>query len=277
VNRLNDSAYQANTLVPRQGAKVVVAFVDQAMLMNHELQKRFYKDPTSIADIMDFRKAQAKVRGMLITDALDQPPLISAIVIEQAEMTHFSEGASDKPATIEGYIVGKNLTGSSIELENPPDSLEIKQKGRAESNRLYFRLTSHKAVLPGSAGGVLNFVVVRSNDVAKQSFSVSYTIAEPTLTDIKPRSIKQGDPETEFTLTGTGFVKGLFSVTGCERIKVKDPAWQSDKEIKIKIEVPAEAAKGPCELRVKNGDNFVSGPQTLTIEKAKEKDKEKEN
>src|SRR6185295_2274686 len=113
MNRLNDTAYQANTLVPKQGSKVAVAFLDQALLMDIELRKRFVKDPMAVADIVDFRKAAAKVHGMLITDALDQPPLISAIEINEEQTKHFL----DEPATVEGIIVGKNLTDARVQLE----------------------------------------------------------------------------------------------------------------------------------------------------------------
>jgi hypothetical protein len=251
----------------------MVAFLDQAMLMDRELQKRFYKDPMSIADLIDFRKAKARVKGMLITDVLDQPPFINTVEIDLAQRQHFSE----RPVAVEGRVIGKNLTGASIQIESAstniklPASVKVERKGVPESNELAFTITSDE---PISRDVVLNFVVVKKNDVAKYPFQVSYTIPVPALADINPPSIKQGVPETVVTLTGAGFVKGLFSVTGCERIKIKDPAWQSEKEIKIKIEVPADAAKGACELRVKNGENFMSGPQTLTIEKAKDKEKE---
>jgi hypothetical protein len=60
----------------------------------------------------------------------------------------------------------------------------------------------------------------------------------------------------------------LFSVTGCEGIKIKDPVWQSATEIKVKVDVLADAVTGPCKIQVKNGDNFVSGPKVVTIDKA---------
>ena len=255
MNRLNDSAYQSNTLVPKQGAKVMVAFVDQAMLMDRELQKRFYKDPMSIADIIDFRNAKAKVRGMLITDVLDLPPLISAIVIGDDQRTHFT----DIPATIEGTIVGRNLTGAGIQIDNK--GMEIKLKGTPESTRLAFILTAKEPVLPGS---FLNFVVIRKDDVAKLPFPVSYTIPVPTLVKIAPETLKPGD--TDVTLTGADFIKSLLKVTSCDAIKIKDSDWQSPTEIKLKVDIPANAATGPCNIQVKHGDNIVSASKPLTIE-----------
>jgi putative Ig domain-containing protein len=257
LHRLNDSAYQANTLVPKQGAKVMVAFVDQAMLMDRDLQKRFYKDPMSIADIMDFRNAKARVRGMLITDVLDLPPLISAVVIGEDQRAHYT----DSPATIEGTVVGRNLAGAGIQIDNK--GMEIRLKGTPESTRLTFILTAKEPILPDS---VLNFVVVRKDDVAKQPFPVSYTIPVPTLDTIAPEKLKQGDADKEVKLTGDSFVKSLLKVTGCDAIKIKDPVWQSATEIKIKVDIPDDAATGSCKIQVKNGDNLVSAAKPLTIE-----------
>lgn len=257
MNRLNDSAYQANTLVPKQGAKVMVAFVDQAMLMDRELQKRFYKDPMSIADIMDFRKAKAKVRGMLITDVLDLPPLISAVVIGDDQRAHFT----DIPATIEGTIVGRNLTGAGIQIDNK--GMEIKLQGTPESTRLSFILTAKEPILPGS---FLNFVVIRKDDVAKLPFPVSYTIPVPTLGKIAPEAVKPGEANIKVTLTGADFIKSLLKVTSCDAIKVKDTNWKSPTEIEIDVDIPADAATGPCNIQVKNGDNVVSAPKPLKIE-----------
>ncbi len=269
ANRLNDNAYQTNTLIPPKESRAMVAFLDMSMLLlDRELRNRFYKDPLSIADIIDFRRAKAEVSGILITDVLDQPPLISAVVIRDDQKAHFS----DKPAKFEGTIVGRNLTGSSVRIDNKGMTIEV--KGTPESNRINFEVKSDEPILPGT---VLTFAVVRKDDVAKQDFPVSYMIAIPTLDKISPDTLKRGDSDKEITLTGKNFSKGLFRVTGCDGIKVKESTWQSETEIKIKIDVLADAERGPCQLRVKNGDNFVSGPQTLTIQKAKPEEKGQEN
>jgi hypothetical protein len=101
------------------------------------LPQPFYSDQMAIADIIDFRKVGAKVHGMLITDVLDQTPLISAIVIAEEQRKHFL----DKPAAIEGTVIGRNLTGASIQLENAHTGVEVKVKGVPENNRLKFTVT----------------------------------------------------------------------------------------------------------------------------------------
>jgi hypothetical protein len=260
LNRLNDSAYQTNTIIPKQGSKVIVAFVDQSHLMDHELRQRFYKDPAAITDIIDFRKAVAVVQGMLITDILEQAPFISTVVINDDQRLHFV----DKPASIEGTIVGKNLTGASIQLEDAPAGAEVKVKGIPESNRLNFILTSTNPILPGT---ILHFVVVKNNDVHRYSYQVPNVINVPMLDSIIPNKLEQGNIDKELTLKGTNFIKSLFSVTGCEAINIKSVVWQSSTEIMLKVDVPADAATGPCKLQVKNGDGFVSGSQTLSINK----------
>ena len=48
MNRLSDSAYQANTLVPQKHSKVIVAFIPQGIFLSKEQQRRFFDDPTSL-------------------------------------------------------------------------------------------------------------------------------------------------------------------------------------------------------------------------------------
>src|SRR6185503_4946953 len=48
MNRLSDSAYKSNTLVPKQQAKVLVAFIPQAIFLSRQERDMFMKDPTSL-------------------------------------------------------------------------------------------------------------------------------------------------------------------------------------------------------------------------------------
>jgi hypothetical protein len=48
MNRLSDSAYQANTLIPQKHSKVIVAFIPQGIFLSKEQQRRFFDDPTSL-------------------------------------------------------------------------------------------------------------------------------------------------------------------------------------------------------------------------------------
>jgi hypothetical protein len=77
MNRLSDSAYQANTLVPRQQAKVLVAFVPQAIFLDKKQRKLFWDDPTQLfnesATQIDFRRTEALVSGSFIVELANLP------------------------------------------------------------------------------------------------------------------------------------------------------------------------------------------------------------
>ncbi len=90
LNRLNDSAYKSNTLIPKEQAKVLVAFIPQAMFMNDEQRKLFKKNPVNLAEHptlgIDFRRAEAFVDGNFITEVEDMPPVVSGVQIEREEL-----------------------------------------------------------------------------------------------------------------------------------------------------------------------------------------------
>jgi hypothetical protein len=66
--RLHDSAYVANTLVPEQQAKVVVVFLPQRIFMTNAQRKRFWKEPVSVFNEVDFRLAEIVVDGNFIVE-----------------------------------------------------------------------------------------------------------------------------------------------------------------------------------------------------------------
>ncbi len=48
MNRLSDSAYSTNAIVPKQQSKVVAIFLPQAIFLNREQRKEFWNDPTTL-------------------------------------------------------------------------------------------------------------------------------------------------------------------------------------------------------------------------------------
>jgi hypothetical protein len=66
LNRLNDSAYLANTVVAKQQAKVIVIFIPQPYLLTRKQQKQYYKDPESVYGCPDLRLLEANVDGNFI-------------------------------------------------------------------------------------------------------------------------------------------------------------------------------------------------------------------
>ncbi len=67
MNRLNDSAFLANTIVGKQQAKVLVMFIPQPYLLSKKQQKMYYSEPESIYNCVDLRLLDANVNGNFIT------------------------------------------------------------------------------------------------------------------------------------------------------------------------------------------------------------------
>jgi hypothetical protein len=261
LNRLNDSAYQTNILVPKEGAKVVVAFLDQAMFMGKELRKKFYDDPMTIVPMIDFRKAVPNLYGIMITDALDQPPFVTQIVISTSQM----EGFLKAPSTVEGQIIGRNLIGAEIELSNPPDGVSIAKKETPDNNSLLFTIDVKQQV-PNETR--LHFVLKKKGEIVKQDFDVSYETLPPRVISISTEELLQGDKDRTVTINGSNFVDGVTKVE-IEKQNGDIEIKQSVKtdEIELKVTVKDDAKEGVRKLTVTNGMGLNLAVRTITVKK----------
>lgn len=262
LNRLNDSAYQTNILIPKEGAKVVVAFLDQAMFMGKDLRKKFYDDPMTIVDKIDFRRAIPNLYGIMVTDALDQPPFVTQVVISTSQM----EGFLKAPSQVEGQIIGRNLIGAEIELSNPPDGVSIQKKGTPDNNSLLFTIDVKKQV-PNETR--LRFVLKKQNELVKQDFDISYVTLPPRVSSISLDELLQGDKDRTVTIKGSNFVDGVTKVEIEKQngdIETKQTV-KSNEEIELKITVKDDAKEGVRKLTVTNGTGLNSAVRTITIKK----------
>lgn len=209
LNRLNDTAYRSNTLIPKQQARVLVAFVPQTLFMNKRQRKLFRDDPTQLFapgpenqgkyPRIDFRRAQAVIDGNFITEVENLPLATTSVVIDPAEMKKFQ---NDKPE-VKGYISGRSLANSKIRfLNQEPEGLTIEEESTTD-NRLFFKITSAKPVPPGTP---LSIEVSKGDSVQVTATTVNYIPDLPTLTAINPAEGQQGESEIVVSLTGTNFI-----------------------------------------------------------------------
>jgi hypothetical protein len=73
LNRLNDSAYLANTIVGKQQAKVLVMFVPQSYFLTKSEQKDFYNNPEKVYGCVDVRLLAANVDGNFVAAVSGTP------------------------------------------------------------------------------------------------------------------------------------------------------------------------------------------------------------
>lgn len=262
MNRLNDSAYQANTLIPARHSKVMVAFLPQAIFLNKDQREKFWNEPTQLFNAgLDFRKAQAYIDGDHITSIANIPPIISGVVFNVDEVQK-SENA--KPV-IKGYIVGRFLSGTNLDLEPVPDGLSIEKDGDPTADRYNFILKSNKPIPPGTS---LNFVVSNAQGKSAYSKSLSYQPDPPTLTGTIPTPAT-GRQNTSVTLTliGTNFIPGpgktRVNIEGSD-VVVSQPVDVVGTSLKVNISIGKNAATGPRNLAVAN-DNSESAPLIFTV------------
>lgn len=211
MNRLSDSAYQSNSLVPKQQAKVIVAFVSQAMFLNKEQRDLIWKDPTSLFNEtsdkrIDFRRTVAVVRGDFITELSNLPPSIVAVQFDDDELKKFQV---DKPV-VKGYLTGRFSPEVKINLLNQePEGLSIKLDGAPSNNKLKFIIESDR---PVSTDTLLTFEVANEQAVQTTSRRIHYKVDAPTITEIKPAEGVRGTASLTVQITGTNFTRGKTEV-----------------------------------------------------------------
>src|SRR5262249_54868015 len=146
VNRLNDVAYEANSLVPRQQAKVIVVFVPQPFYMDKQQMRQFYDDPGSLQEALKILAAVIDVEGTFVEELEGQTPLVTGHIIDGAESEKFQ---NDKPE-VHGIITGKFLSGAKIGFSGQaPTGMTVTVKDTPTFNNLEFILTSDHPVPPG--------------------------------------------------------------------------------------------------------------------------------
>jgi hypothetical protein len=289
MNRLSDSAYKSNSLVPKQQAKVLVAFIPQAIFLTTEQRKKFWNDPTSLypenlpapsptpssaaspwpygPPSVDFRKAIALVDGSFITEVENLPPLVTGVRVDPSQALEFMK---PRPV-VEGYITGQYLRESDIDLLNPPEGMEVVLKGKPDNNRLYFTVRSDRPVPRGS---VLNFRVFNNQGSQTITMAVTFMPPVPTLEEPdEPLEGVKGGADVELELTGKNIIQDVSAlvIDSASGVTMSDitftPGDGGITTIKATLKM-ANANVGDYKIRVLNGTtesnkiNFKVKPAT---------------
>jgi hypothetical protein len=274
MNRLSDTAYKSNSLVPKQQAKVLVAFIPQAIFLTSEQRKKFWNDPTSLypenlpapspspspspassmgagPPSVDFRKAIALVEGSFITEVQNLPPLVTGVRIDPAQALEFLKS---RPV-VEGFITGQYLRDTDIDLLSPPEGMDVVLKGKPDNNRLYFTIRSDR---PVPRGTVLNFRVFNNQGSQTITMSVTFMPPVPTLEEPDtPLEGVQGGGDVEVELTGQNLITDVSKlvIDPASGVTVSDQSViaGADGVTKIKATLKmANAKEGDFKIRVLN-------------------------
>jgi hypothetical protein len=267
MNRLSDSAYKTNTLVPRQQAKVMVAFISQPLFMGKELRNKFAKDPSSIWQLIDFRQADAVVDGSFIEQIENLPPLVTDVQFEAAELAKFQDAEPE----IKGKIIGRGLSKADVKLLGPvPAGLSLALDGTPADNELHFIIHSTRPVPPDTT---LNYVVSSTQGSQTISRVLGYVAKPPTLTKIDPPEVGSDSDEISVQVEGTNFLPDInvnsFRFVGPGGISVADVAFESATKLVLTVRI-REGASGKRSLLL-IGSNGTSNSIPFVVKEPEEK------
>jgi archaellum component FlaG (FlaF/FlaG flagellin family) len=259
MNRLNDSAYASNTLVPKQSAKVMVAFLPQAVLLDSRLRAIFWKEPTECFKEVDFRSIVGLVDGSFIeekTESLEQS--LTSVEITEAEMQKFSTANFE----VKGRILGDHLDGSEVKLKEPA-GIDLTVDG-TEEKAIAFTL---KGANPVQSGASLSFEVTKNKETKTIAKAILNQPAAPTLDSIDKPQGEQG-AIVAVTLTGKTFVPGTFvavfvrpnsRVDGGVPIEADSPKILSPTSISVTLKINKKAPTGDYSITVVTQGGASSG------------------
>jgi len=273
MNRLSDSAYKSNTLVPKQQAKVIVAFISQGMFLDRKQKDLLWKDPTRLfnndnADQrIDFRRSEAVVRGDFITELSNLPPLIVSAQFDDAELKKFQ---GDTPV-VKGYLAGRFSPNVRVNLLNQePHGLSIKLDGTPSTSRLNFIIESTQPVPPDT---LLTFEVANDQAVQTTSRRIHYKVDAPTITAIDPAEGARATESLSIEITGTNFTRGttrvLISGTGVRVLGGSVEVVEgSSSKLTAQVVIDEDAPLGGRRITVSNPTGGSAGFVTFTVKAA---------
>ena len=289
--RLNDRAYTANTVVPRQKSKVFVVFLPLDLIMTPEEKASYWKRPSDFISIvtnsgtttpatsgtqpatsqLDLSQIEVETQYDFIVPLTDIPPMITEVAITDKEMDNFT-----KKAPVHGSIVGRFLDGATVSL---PDGAAMGLDIAADTatgtpasgeNRLYFVITPNKVV---PANTRLVFQVTRDKQVTTFSKLLSHNFPPATLTSLDPAkgSVKSDVP---VKLGGSGFLDGDVTIlidgvsdAAASGIKVVNLSVKDTTHLEATFSIDEKAKVGVRQVQIKTSGG-VSGVQNFTVQAA---------
>jgi hypothetical protein len=261
LNRLNDSAFLANTVVGKQQAKVIVIFIPQSDLLTSKQQKAYYKDPESVYGCPDLRMLEANVDGNFVANVTGAP-VVTAVNIDSSEVAKFQQDNF----TVKGSAVGNFFANATIDLVSPPKGVSVKLDGTPTDTAVKFILSGTTPIPPDT---LLEFAVKGSTgDPTHATYRVSYTAPKPTLTSMDPATVKAGE-SSSITLKGSHFLPDGMAVVlnPSAGITVGPLQFTSSTEMKFEVTAASAAAAGSRSLKVSGPTGLSDTSLSLTVAK----------
>ncbi len=244
LNRLNDAAYTANSLVPRQQAKVMVVFVPQPFILNKEESKKFYKEPSFFKDSLGIFTATIEVGGSFIKELEGLPPAGVQVLIDKPG--DFQEVGRE----VTGCITGKYLKGASVTLTGDPplDGVQLEVKGEATNSLCPFIIKHKDPIKPGLR---LELLVANKDGNQILVYPVNYVPAPPSIEKITPAEGEQGKI-IKLAIEGKGFIPGYTTLFCKESRNITFGQWTVEDNGSIQVEMTIKEDPGEVTLVASN-------------------------
>jgi hypothetical protein len=264
LNRLNDSAFLANTIVGKQQAKVIVLFIPMEYLLTKKQASIFYNDPNSVLVCPDLRLLEAGVNGNFVETVLPTP-VITSITVAANDEANFGKDNFSVGGTVTGHFLDK----AKIDLSNPPTGVSVTANPNPTESQLPFTLKGKTPLMPGQE---LDFeLTLAGTQPVKGAFKVNYSPAKPSLQPgaLTPATLAPGAAATKVTVKGTNFLpEGMqVLVQPSDGIKVGPIEYLSNTEVDVELTVAASAAEVPRDFRISSAGGLSDPATTLTIKK----------
>ena len=168
LERLDDSAYTVNSVIPQRQSKIVVAFLPQRLFMNESQRKKFWKDPITVFSEVDFKKMKIIVDGVHVANVAEVPPILTKAIFIDDEARKFG---NPKPE-VRGRLLGRFLSGSTLTIENDDlGEVTIVVEGTPSDRRIDFLIHATASISPGT---ILTFGVAKSEHFNTISEMIRY-------------------------------------------------------------------------------------------------------
>jgi hypothetical protein len=235
MNRLNDLAYRSNTVIPRQQAKVMVAFLPQSLMMDNEEREMFKNRTVELLAKLDFRQVAVSVNGSYIQELDNTPVQITAMQIAPDEALKFQDATPE----VHGVLLGHGLKDVTIGFTSSvPGDATITPDADSTDEQLSFTIAAKSPIPPGTP---LNIRVAGAGGNSQITQTASYISATPTMTAIEGEATV-GEGDIAVKVTGTNFLPNLtnrnffFNATGAIPI-VKEAIFRSPTQFDLVITV----------------------------------------
>jgi hypothetical protein len=297
MNRLNDSAYIANTVIAKEQSKVMAVFLPQEILLDKDQQKVFWDEPSSLwggtktsadktenntgestpanssqgtgnsatfaGDLPDLRKIEIYADGKFIVEVNDLVPSLTSAYIDPLDMKKFAADNSE----VKGYIAGQYLVNTSVKLmDQDPPGAAIKLDGTPTDTRLNFIVTS---ALPIAPGKTLKIGVVKKDSTHEMDLTIQYRPDAPTVEKTDPAAVTQEDKDKSIKITGTNFLPGDTQVQVSDdgvTITVAKDAVKSSKELQATYAVTKDATTTPRRVTIITSGGSSTSSVTITVQ-----------